>query len=80
MKDKAAIVTRTVQPRSWVSLGGAGGGLTADKPEAEDTMSLLLSLYGNLNALYEILSGLSCKIEKKARELEDYRENNGDME
>jgi len=58
-------MTKTIQSRSSATLIEAGKDLTIQKPEAEDTMSLLLSVYDGLNDLYEKLSRLNYVIQKR---------------
>jgi len=58
-------MTKTIQPRSWALLSETGKDLTLKKPEAEDNMSLLLSVFDSLNTLHEMLFKLNSAIERK---------------
>jgi len=58
-------MTQTVQFSSWASLSEAGKDLTINKPEKEDNISLLLSIFDNLNRLYEKLNKLNYVIQRK---------------
>jgi hypothetical protein len=51
-------MSKTTQSSSWVTLSEEGKDLTMQKPETEDNMSLLLSVYDSLNILCEKLSRL----------------------
>jgi site-specific recombinase len=59
-------LTQTVQYCSWAFLNETG------KPETEENMRLLLSVYDSLNNLYERLSRLNYVIERKNLELSLY--------
>ena len=56
---------QTIQPHSQVFLNEPGKNLTANMPEAEDNMALLLSVYDSLNKLYEKLNKLNFVIQRK---------------
>jgi len=58
-------MTQTAQPRSLACLQNAGQDLTIHKPEAEDNVTLLLSVYDSLNNLYEKLSRLHYVIQRR---------------
>jgi len=71
-------MTQTTQPRSWAVLNNAGKDLNIKKPEEEDNMSLLLSVFDSLNALYEKLNRLNYVIKRKNMELSIYNKNKGE--
>jgi hypothetical protein len=58
-------LTKTIQPRSQVSLSKAEKDLTLNETEAEDNVSLLLSVYDSLNNLCDKLSRLNYVIQRK---------------
>ena len=58
-------MTKTVQSRSSVSLNETGKDLIINKPETEDNMSLLLSVFDSLNNLYKALYKLDYAITRK---------------
>jgi hypothetical protein len=58
-------MTQTIQPRSWAYLSEAGKDLTIHKPETEDSMSLLLSIFDSLNNLCEKLNRLNYVLQRK---------------
>jgi hypothetical protein len=63
-------MTQTTQLRSWALINNPGKDLTINKkPEAEDNMSLLLSVLDSLNNLSEKINKLDYLIQKKAEEL-----------
>jgi hypothetical protein len=62
-------MTQTVQPRSWAYLSETGKDLNINKPETEDNMSLLLSVFDSLNTLCEKLSRLAYVLQRKNIEL-----------
>jgi hypothetical protein len=61
-------MTQTVQPRSWTYLGEMGKDLTINKPETEDNVGLLLSIFDSLNSLNEKLNRLNYVIQRKNME------------
>jgi hypothetical protein len=67
-------MTRTIQPRSFACLNEAGKTLTINKPkpETEDNMSLLLSVFDSLNNLCEKLNRLNYVIQRRHLELSIY--------
>jgi hypothetical protein len=71
-------MTQTTQPRSWAVLNNAGKDLNIKKPEEEDTLSLLLSVFDSLNALYEKLNRLNYVIKRKNMELSIYNNSQGE--
>jgi len=73
-------MTQTTQPCSGASLNKAGTDLTKDKPETEDNMSLLLSVYDSLNNLCEKLSRLDYVLKRKNMEQIINNQNKGDKE
>ena len=58
-------MTQTTQYRSLAVLNEPGANPAKNKPETEDNMKLLLTVYDNLNELYERLNRLGNIIEKK---------------
>jgi len=70
-------MTQTTQPRSLASLSEEGKDLTINKPETEDRMSLLLSIFDSLNTLYETLSRLDYVLERKIVEQILYQKSKG---
>ncbi|MDR2718006.1 MAG: hypothetical protein LBB89_08085 [Treponema sp.] len=58
-------MTRTIQPRSWANLSEAEKNLNLNKPEAEDNMGLLLSVFDSLNTLCERLNRLNNVLQRK---------------
>jgi hypothetical protein len=62
-------LTQTVQPRSWVCLSKTEKDLNLDKPEPEDNISLLLSVYDSLNTLCDKLNRLNYVIQRKKLEI-----------
>ena len=66
-------MTQTTQLRSWATLSEAKKDLTINKPETEDTMSLLLTIYDNLNELHEMLSRLHYAVGRKIVEQNLYQ-------
>jgi hypothetical protein len=57
-------MTKTIQFHSWTLLNEPEADLTINKEsEAEDNLSLLLSICDNLNELYETLNRLNCIIQ-----------------
>jgi len=71
-------MTKTTQPRFLASLSEPGKDLTIDKPETEDNMSLLLSVYDGLNKLTEKLSRLDYVLKRKNIELILKKQNTGE--
>lgn len=71
-------MTQTVQHRSLVLLDDAGNDLRANKPETEDNMSLLLSIFDSLNTLCEKLSRLDYALKRKNIELNLYWKSKGE--
>jgi hypothetical protein len=57
-------MTRTVQFHSSALLDETGKDLTKDRVEAGDNLSLLLSVYDDLNKFYEALIRLDYVIDK----------------
>jgi hypothetical protein len=72
-------MTQTIQHRSAVFLDNTVKNLYKDKPQTEDNISLLLSLFDSLNNLYEKLSKLDYLIQRKNMELSIYRCCKGEM-
>jgi len=64
MRAKIFIMTQTTQPRSWAKLSEVGKDINL-KPETENNMDLLLSVFDSLNNLCESLSKLNNAIERK---------------
>ena len=58
-------MTQTIQSCSKAILNKTGKNLNTDKPEKEDNMSHLLSIFDGLNNLYEKLNRLNYLIERK---------------
>jgi hypothetical protein len=59
-------MTQTIQPRSWkISIYVTNNDLPIQKPEAEDNKSLMLSVFDNLNNLYEKLNRLNYVIQRR---------------
>jgi hypothetical protein len=58
-------MTRTIQPCSWAYLSEAEKNLTLIKPETEDNVMLLLSVFDSLNKLCEKLNRLNYIIQRK---------------
>jgi hypothetical protein len=75
---KEFFMTQTVQPRSFAYLSEAEKDLNINKPEAEDNMSLLLSVFDSLNTLCEELSRLDYLVQRKKIELLLYQEYKGE--
>jgi len=71
-------LSRTIQPGSWGVLNNAGRNLNK-KPEAEDNESLLLSVFDNLNNLYEKLNRLNYLVQRKDIEKIIYRKSTGNQ-
>ena len=65
MRDKIPLITQTTQPCSRSTLNDPGKDLTINKPETEDNMDLLLSIYDGLNNIYEMLIRLDYLLERK---------------
>jgi hypothetical protein len=64
-------MSKTIQLRSWATLSEPGETPTNENnSEPEDNRKLLLTVYDNLNKLYEKLNRLNYVIEK--RKLENY--------
>jgi|GEM_PF-3609933 len=70
-------MTKTVQSRSCAYLDETRRDLNINKPEAEDYINLLLSLFDNLNALCEKLNRLDYLIRRKKMELSLYQKFKG---
>jgi hypothetical protein len=62
-------MTQTVQSRSCAYLDETRRNLNINKPEAENYINLLLSLFDSLNTLCEELSRLDYLIRRKKMEL-----------
>jgi hypothetical protein len=61
-------MTQTVQPRSWTCLSERGKDLTVSKPykpETEDNLSLMLSLFDSLNDLSEKINRLNYILQRR---------------
>jgi len=58
-------MTQTTQPRSLAYLSEPGKELNRSIPEAEDNMTLLLSVYDSLNNLCDRLSRLEYVLKRK---------------
>jgi len=71
-------MTQTIQHRSCVILTKTYTDLTMQKPETEDTKSLLLSVLDSLNNLYEMLNKLSNALQRKNIEQISYPEDKGE--
>jgi hypothetical protein len=67
-------MTQTTQPRSLAFIHNAGKDLNR-KPEIEDNMRLLLSVFDSLNNLCEKLNRLNYVIQRKNMELDIYLKN-----
>jgi len=63
-------MSRTIQLRSWATLSEPGENPNENQSEPEDNRKLLLTVFDNLNELYEKLNRLNYVIEK--RKLEYY--------
>jgi hypothetical protein len=59
-------MTQTTQFRTLAVINEPGKNPAKNKPETEDNMKLLLTVYDNLNELYERLNRLGNIIEKRA--------------
>jgi hypothetical protein len=64
MKDKMTLMTQTKQSASMVLLNDLGKDLTKNKPESVDNSDLLLSLFDQLNNLYEMINRLDHLLER----------------
>ena len=73
-------MTKTTQPRSWAVISNTGRDLNIKKPEAEDNLSLMLSVYDSLNNLYEKLNRLAYLLKRKNMEQSIYGKNKGETE
>jgi len=62
-------MSRTIQPRSWVSLNDNDENLVENKPETEDNKALLLSVFDGLNNLYEKINRLDYILQRKNIEM-----------
>jgi len=62
---EASLMTQTTQSRSLAVLNEPGKNPAKNKPETEDNMKLLLTVYDNLNELYERLNRLGNIIGRK---------------
>jgi hypothetical protein len=65
MGDKMPLMTQTTQSCSMASLSDPCKNLTKNKPESENNMDLLLSIFDELNKLYEMINRLDYLIERK---------------
>jgi len=63
------MITKTTQPRSWILFSEAKKNLKTSKPETEDNMRLLLSVFDSLNNLNEKLSRLNYLLQRKKIEM-----------
>ncbi|MDR2729658.1 MAG: hypothetical protein LBB81_02010 [Treponema sp.] len=77
MSNEETFMTQTIQSSLWASLNEAGKDLNQDKSEAEDNVSLLLSVFDSLNNLYATLSRLDYLIKRKNMEQNMKRERQG---
>jgi hypothetical protein len=68
-------MTQTIQLRSWALISETNNDFTINKPETENNMSLLLSVYDSLNNLCEKLSRLNYIIQRKKMEQSISRDN-----
>jgi len=71
-------MTQTVQSRSYVLLNYSRKDLNR-KPEAEDNISLLLSVFDSLNKLYENLNRLNYIVQRKNIEQILYQKSRGEI-
>jgi hypothetical protein len=65
MGDKMTLMTQTTQSCSLASLNDPDKDLTKNKPESENNADLLLSIFNDLNKLYEMINRLDYLIERK---------------
>jgi hypothetical protein len=72
-------MTQTIQPRSWAYTIETENHLNIAKPEAENNMGLLLSVFDSLNTLCEKLSRLNYVIQRKNMEQILYRKGKGEI-
>ena len=73
-------MSRTLQYRSWATLSEPGETSKEDISEPEDNRKLLLTVYDNLNELYEKLNRLNYVIEKRKLEQYLYLKGNDEKE
>jgi len=73
-------MTQTVQSRSCGSLNEAEKNININKPETEDNVTLLLSLFDSLNNLSEKLTRLDYVIKRKKLELSLYQKREEEPE
>ncbi|MDR2597345.1 MAG: hypothetical protein LBC76_08510 [Treponema sp.] len=71
-------MTETIQPHSRIALNNAEKYFPIDKPQEEDNISLLFSIFDKLNNLYEKLNRLNYLIERKNIEQLLYRKYKGE--
>jgi hypothetical protein len=64
MKDKMTLITQTKQSGSFVSLNDPGKDLTKNKPESENNLDLLLSVFDDMNKLYDMIKRLNYLLER----------------
>ena len=74
-----AITTQTTQSRSLPALSEAKRDSTVIKPKTEDNERLLLTVYENLNELYEKLNRLTYVMGKKLVEQNLHQKGEGEM-
>jgi hypothetical protein len=72
-------MTETIQPRSQIALNNAEKYFPIDKPQEEENISLLFSIFDKLNNLYEKLNRLNYLIERKKIEQILYRKCEGEI-
>jgi hypothetical protein len=78
MINKKTLKTQTVQSCSCISIKKKDKDLTEIKPEEEDNISLLLTIFDGLNNLYEVLNRLNYVIQRKKINLTLYPEIKGE--
>jgi hypothetical protein len=64
MINKMNLTTQTTQSCSLTSLNDPGKDLTKNKPESEDNVDLLLSIFDGLNNLNEMINRLDYLTER----------------
>jgi hypothetical protein len=65
MRNKNSFATQTIQSGSCVLFKKTDKYLIKNKPKAEDNRSLLLSVFDDLNNLYDLLNRLNYLIQKR---------------
>jgi len=73
------LTTQTTQSRSLATLDETKKDSTATQPKTEDNERLLLTVYENLNELYEKLNRLTYVMGKKLVEQNLHQKGEGEM-